>query len=186
MTKSKLIFIGLAVALVGFLFAGSASAQGPSLSADPPSVAEAGDHTFTVTGSGWNSASINVLACKVAEGDDAATVDPSTNCTMATGNLDFGSMTPATVTDGSIEVSLTLSVPEQGILIVAGDSAQTESASLAITVGMMEDDMMDDDMMDDDMLADTGVETSLLVIIGAGIALAGVMVFGLSRRLRTS
>ena len=39
--------------------------------------------------------------------------------------------------------------------------------------------------MDDDMLADTGVETSLLVIIGAGIALAGVMVFGLSRRLRT-
>ena len=174
MTKTKLIFVGLAVALVGLLFAGSASAQGPSLSADPSSVEEAGEYTFTVTGSGWKSASINVLACKVAEGDDAAEVDISTNCTMATGNLDFGSMTPAPVSDGSIEVSLTLDVPAQGILIVAGDSAQTESAALAITVGMM-----------DDMLADTGVNSSVLVIIGAGIALAGLMVFGLSRRLRS-
>ena len=173
MTKTKLIFIGLALALVGFLFAGSASAQGPSLSADPSSVEEAGEHTFTVTGSGWKSASINVLACKVAEGDDAAEVDISTNCTMATGNLDFGSMTPAPVSDGNIEVSLTLDVPAQGILIVAGDSAQTESAALAITVGMMEE------------MPATGVNSSVLVIIGAGIALAGLMVFGLSRRLRS-
>jgi len=176
MTKTKLIFIGLAVALVGFLFAGSASAQGPSLSADSASVAQAGAHTFTVTGSGWNSASISVLACNVAEGDNAAEVDAASNCTMTTGNLDFGSMTPATVTDGSIEVSLTLDVPEQGILVVAGDNAQTESAALAITVGMM------DDMQE---MPATGVNTSLLVIIGAGIALAGVMVFGLSRRMRT-
>ena len=35
------------------------------------------------------------------------------------------------------------------------------------------------------MLPETGVNTSLLVIIGTGIALAGVMVFGLSRRMRT-
>ena len=54
----------------------------------------------------------------------------------------------------------------------AGDFAQTESASAGVTVGMEE-------------MPATGVNTSLLVIIGAGIALAGVMVFGLSRRLRT-
>ena len=42
MTKTKLIFIGLAVALVGFLFAGSASAQDQSMTADPSAVPEAG------------------------------------------------------------------------------------------------------------------------------------------------
>ena len=54
MTKTKLIFIGLALALVGFLFAGSASAQdGPSITVEPSSVEAAGEHTFTVTGTGW-------------------------------------------------------------------------------------------------------------------------------------
>ena len=67
---------------------------------------------------------------------------------------------------------ITIDVPEEGRWVGAGDFAQTESAGAGVTVGMEE-------------MPATGVNTSLLVIIGAGIALAGVMVFGLSRRLRT-
>ena len=47
----------------------------------------------------------------------------------------------------------------------------------------MDDDMADD--MGDDMLADTGVNTPLLAIVALAIVLAGAMVLGLSRRLRT-
>ena len=62
----------------------------------------------------------------------------------------------------------------------------------------MDDDMgeesMDDDMgdesMDDDMgdeeLPDTGSESNVLVIVGAGILLAGVLVIGAGRRVRTA
>lgn len=170
MTKTKLIFIGLAVALVGFLFAGSTSAQdGPSITADPSSVEEAGEYTFTVTGSGWTGSPIAVLPCDMPASGDLDDVDSST-CDQ--GNMNVVGALDA---DGGFTTEITLNVPENGIVIGSGDFAQTESASLAITVGMMEDDM----------LAETGVNTSLLVIIGAGIALAGVMVFGLSRRLRT-
>ncbi|MCY3631175.1 MAG: LPXTG cell wall anchor domain-containing protein, partial [bacterium] len=55
----------------------------------------------------------------------------------------------------------------------------------------MGDDMADDDMddmaddMDDDMMPATGVNTSLLAIVALAVVLAGAMVLGLSRRLRT-
>ena len=55
MTKTKLIFIGLALALVGFLFAGSASAQDQTLTADPSAVSEAGTYDFTLTPSGFTA-----------------------------------------------------------------------------------------------------------------------------------
>ena len=48
-----------------------------------------------------------------------------------------------------------------------------EGASASVNIGEMEE------------MPATGVNTSLLVILGTGIALAGAMVFGLSRRLRT-
>lgn len=173
MTKTKLIFVGLALALVGFLFAGSASAQdGPSISVDPTYVEAAGEHTFTVTGTGWTGSPIAVLPCDYPEGGDGNLVEAAT--------CDQGSMSVvgALDGDGGFTVEITLDVPESGIWVGAGDFAQTESAGAGVTVGMMDD-------MGDDMLADTGVETSVLVIIGAGIALAGLMVFGLSRRLRS-
>ena len=176
MTKTKLIFIGLAVALVGFMFAGSASAQdGPTISVDPTNVEEAGEHTLTVTGSGWSVAATNILPCNIPEGADGAELDAITHCSDM-GNLGLGQMVGGVaITDGGFEETITLDIPEQGVFIVSGDSAQTERANaVLITVGMMEEE-----------LPDTGVNTSLLVIIGTGIALAGVMVFGLSRRLRT-
>ena len=177
MTKTKLIFVGLALALVGFLFAGSASADehGPSITVTPSSVGAAGEHTFTVTGSGWSVAATNVLPCNIPEGVDAGAMsdaDRSAHCSdMA--NLGIANMVGGVaIADGGFEATITIDVPEQGVFIVSGDSARTESASAVwVSVGM-------------EMPA-TGVNTSLLAIIGAGIALAGVMVFGLSRRLRT-
>ena len=167
MTKTKLIFIGLALALVGFLFAGSASAQdGPSITVEPSSVEEAGEHTFTVTGTGWTGSPVAVLPCDYPEGGDPNAVDAS-SCDQ--GNM---AVVGALDGDGGFTQEITINVPEEGRWVGAGDFAQTESAGAGVTVGMEE-------------MPATGVNTSLLVIIGAGIALAGVMVFGLSRRLRT-
>ncbi len=169
MTKTKLIFMGLALALVGFLFAGSSSAQdGPTLTADPMSVEAAGEHTFTVTASGFTAAPpFAVLPCDMPASGNLNDVDAST--------CDTGQMATVMTLDdnGGFTTEVTLNVPENGIVIGAGDYGQTENARVAITVGMMEDE-----------LASTGVNTSMLVVIGLGTALAGVMVLGLSRRLR--
>ena len=167
MTKTKLIFVGLALALVGFLFAGSASAQdGPSITVEPSSVEEAGEHTFTVTGTGWTGSPVAVLPCDYPEGGDPNAV-VAASCDQ--GNM---AVVGALDGDGGFTQEITINVPEEGRWVGAGDFAQTESAGAGVTVGMEE-------------MPATGVNTSLLVIIGAGIALAGVMVFGLSRRLRT-
>ncbi len=183
MTKTKFVLVAIALALVAWVGAGAASAQdGPSLSASPSSIAEPTDGvSVTVTGSGWSVASAFLLPCNIPEGVNAAEMSDDAiadHCSQAGGFLDMGNLTPVTIADGGFEATVTLDVPAQGIFLVTGDAASTESAYALVSVGM-------DDMMDDDMLAETGVETSVLVIIGAGIALAGLMVFGLSRRLRS-
>ena len=171
MTKTKLIFIGLAVALVGFLFAGSASAQDQTLTADPASVSEAGTYDFTLTPSGFTVAT-NLAICKT---NDPTVLAGLPELTQYCGGLGDSQDNSGPFTVEGVEVG------EEGITFLLFQLAPDgESAVAVVEIGMM------DDMMDDDMLADTGVETSLLVIIGAGIALAGVMVFGLSRRLRTA
>lgn len=173
MTKTKLIFIGLAVALVGFLFAGSASAQDQTLTADPASVPEAGTYDITLTPDGFTAAATNLAIC--------GTGDPDVEWGQATlmqhcGG--FGSSQDAT--SGAFTVE-DVEITDAGVTFLIFELVPDgQSALVQVNIGEAMDDM------GDDMLADTGVETSLLVIIGAGIALAGVMVFGLSRRLRTS
>ena len=167
MTKTKLIFVGLAVALVGFLFAGSASAQDQTLTADPASVPEAGTYDFTLTPDGFTAAATNLAIC--------GTADPGPDgwgqATLMQHCGGFGS--PQDATSGAFTVE-GVEVGEDGVTFLIFELVPDgQAASVAVEIGM------------DDMLADTGVETSMLVIIGAGIALAGVMVFGLSRRLRT-
>ena len=175
MTKTKLIFIGLAVALVGFLFAGSASAQDQTLSADPASVPEAGTYDITLTPGGFTAAGTNLAIC--------GTGDPDVEWGQATLMQHCGGFgSPVDATGGPI-VAEGVEITDAGVTFLIFELVPDgQSALIQVNIGM--DDMMDD--MGDDMLAETGVETSLLVIIGAGIALAGVMVFGLSRRLRTS
>ncbi|MXZ87095.1 MAG: LPXTG cell wall anchor domain-containing protein [Acidimicrobiia bacterium] len=169
MTKTKLIFIGLAVALVGFLFAGSASAQDQTLTADPSVVAEAGTYDFTLTPSGFTTAATNLAIC--------ATADPGPDgwgqATLMQHCGGFGSSQDATSGDPiSVEG---VEVTDAGVTFLIFELVPDgQAASVAVEVDP-----------DAAMLAETGVETSVLVIIGAGIALAGLMVFGLSRRLRT-
>jgi hypothetical protein len=174
MTKTKLIFIGLAVALVGFLFAGSASAQDQTLTADPASVSEAGTYDFTLTPSGFTQAT-NFVVCNTG---DASLIDGQAGLMQYCGGFGNSQDNQDPFTVEGVEVG------EDGVTFLLFQLVPDgEAATASVNIGM--DDMMEDDMMEDDMLAETGVETSVLVIIGAGIALAGVMVFGLSRRLRT-
>ncbi|MYE71641.1 MAG: hypothetical protein F4240_00005 [Acidimicrobiia bacterium] len=162
MTKTKLVFVAMALALVAWVGASAASAQdGPTLTVSPSNIAEPGEVEVTVTGSGWTLSSLNVLACKIAEDAVAADLDVSENCALAAGNLDFASVTPAEVVDGGFEVTLTVNVPAQGLFIIAGASGADESGNALITVGAddmgdddMADDMADDDMADDDMADD--------------------------------
>ena len=165
MTKTKLIFVGLAVALVGFLFAGSASAQDQTLSADPSAVPEAGTYDITLTPGGFTASGTNLAIC--------GTGDPDVEWGQATLMQHCGGFgSPVDATGGPI-VAEGVEITDAGVtflifeLVPDGQSALTQ-----VNIGEAE-------------LPATGVNTSLLVIIGTGIALAGVMVFGLSRRLRT-
>ncbi|WP_420640194.1 LPXTG cell wall anchor domain-containing protein [Candidatus Poriferisocius sp.] len=163
MTKTKLIFIGLAVALVGFLFAGSASAQEQTVTVDPAVVPEAGTYTLSVTSSGFTVGSANLAVCSSA--DESIEWGQATLIQYCGG---FGSaQTPnSTVTLEDVEIT------DDGVTLIWFELvADGESGVARVTVG--------------DELPATGVNTSLLVVIGTGIALAGAMVFGLSRRLRT-
>jgi len=172
MTKTKLIFVGLALALVGFLFAGTASAQdGPSATADPASVPEAGTYDFTVSAEGFTVSSVNFAVCNTG---DSSNLGGAAELMQYCGG--FGES--ITLDGGAYSTTVEgVEVGEDGVtFLFFVPQPDSENAAVSVNIG---------EAMDDDMLADTGVETSLLVIIGAGIALAGVMVFGLSRRLRT-
>ena len=176
MTKTKLIFIGLALALVGFLFAGSASAQDQTLTADPSVVAEAGDYDIAISGSGYTPDSgRNLAVCSTAE---EGAIDGVAGLMQYCGG--FGD--PVTIgADGTYSTTIQgVSVGEAGVTILLFELVQDGELGVAtVVIGEVMDDM------GDDTLADTGVNSSVLVIIGAGIALAGLMVFGLSRRMRT-
>lgn len=171
MTKTKLIFIGLAVALVGFMFAGSASAQDEqTLTLTPSVVPEAGTHDILVEGEGYTLSSVNLLFCGTA--DEALILEPAGGAGLIAECGGFGDSVDLEA-DGTYSATHSVEVGEDGAYVLLFQlAADGEGAGAAITIGEAE-------------LADTGVNTSLLVIIGTGIALAGVMVFGLSRRLRT-
>ena len=179
MTKTKLIFIGLAVALVGFLFAGSASAQDQTLTANgdnPHYVAEPGTYDITLEGAGYTLASVNFVTCGTSDMD--AITGPAGGAGLIAECGGFGSSVDLEA-DGTYTATETVEIGEAGVAFGLFQlAADGEGAFVQVIV----DAEMAGDM--EEMPA-TGVNTSLLVIIGAGIALAGVMVFGLSRRLRT-
>lgn len=172
MTKTKLIFVGLAVALVGFLFAGSASAQEgeQTLTADPSAVSEAGTYDITINGAGFTLDSVNLAVCSTGD---------SSVLTGAAGLMQYcgGFGNPVDIAgDGTYSDTLEgVEITDAGVTILMFELADPprNSASVSVNIGEMEE------------MPATGVNTSLLVILGTGIALAGAMVFGLSRRLRT-
>ena len=171
MTKTKLIFIGLAVALVGFMFAGSASAQDQTLTADPASVPEAGTYDITLNGAGYTISSANFVQCGTSDMD--AITGPAGGAGLIAECGGFGSAVDLEA-DGTYSTTVEgVEIGEDGVAFGLFELvADGEGAFVSVEIG-------------EAMLAETGVETSVLVIIGTGIALAGLMVFGLSRRLRT-
>jgi len=175
MTKTKLIFVGLAVALVGFLFAGSASAQDQTLTADPAAVPEPGTYEITLNGAGYTLSSVNFVICGTADMD--AITGPAGGAGLIAECGGFGAAVDLEA-DGTYTATETVEIGEAGVAFGLFQlAADGEGAFVTVEV--------DPDAAMGDELADTGVETSVLVIIGAGIVLAGLMVFGLSRRLRT-
>lgn len=99
------------------------NARPPTLSVEPASVPEPGTYTFTVTGTGWTSAPpIFVLPCF---GDDIPA------------QCDTGNLTPATPEDGVFTVEVEYTVDPDGLVIAAGDAAQTETASVAVSIAQV-------------------------------------------------
>ena len=104
------------------------------------------------------------------------------------------------------QVTVTLDVPEGGIVIAAADAAQSEGAAALVTVGSGEeggDDSGEGEEGSDDSgaeegddstteeetaentseeLANTGVESGLLAVIAVAVLGAGAMAIGYTRR----
>ena len=213
MRVKRLFVLTGVVALTGLLWATPAVADShlPSITLDPASVpAEAGDVTITVTGSNWNEPTpFYITACTEAKGDPSPLVDVAgvlANCLTITGDFrdvtwDNGGFTTEvtfTITQAEIDAG--------GLVILAGwlsASATSEDAAVAILAiadepaaeepaaeepaaeEPMDDEAMDDEAMDDEELPVTGAESSLLLIVGAGVLAAGLLVVGAGRRVRT-
>ncbi|MCY4663911.1 MAG: hypothetical protein OXC00_04515 [Acidimicrobiaceae bacterium] len=148
-----------------FVLASQAHAQdGPSMTADPAYVPTEGEHTFTLSASGFSPGlALFVLPCTIPG-------DPMTpeNAAEAMGRLsqescDLGSLTPTVVgADGTFSLEITGTIG-QNFVWVAGDAAQTETAAAPVFIG---EPPMDD--MGDDMAPDGAAETGFGGTAGSG------------------
>ena len=114
--------------------------DGPSITLNPSSIAEAGEATVTVTGSGWSISGGFLGTCSIPEDVNAANLDDSAraeHCALAGGNLDITVFTANAfgISDGSFEREITVDVPAQGVFLVVGDAGQTERAIAWLSVG---------------------------------------------------
>ena len=149
------------VALVfAALIALAAPAAAQSVSVDPPSVPEAGSYDFTVSGSGFTDSGF-LLPCPGANGDPAAIAEDS---------CDLTSLTPYPAGDWSL--SVTYDVPAEGLVLVAGNAAQTESGATVITIGDAGD------------LPNTGANTNVYLITGLVLAVGAAALVAGGRRLQ--
>jgi len=133
-----------------FALAGQAAAQGqPTASVDPEYVGAAGDHTVTISGSGWQ-ADPAVTACPGFGGAIPAPLDQGAalaNCPDLIADMGATVSAPG----GSFSTSRTLSVPAEGLVILVF-TAEPSAADLAVVkVGEPMGDMDDMDDMDGDM-----------------------------------
>ncbi|MCY3967405.1 MAG: LPXTG cell wall anchor domain-containing protein [bacterium] len=165
MKRSKVIFIAAVLALVSFLSVGTASAQGQSATANPSTVPEPGTYDITVTAEGFTLPSVNFAICST--GDVSNISDGLPSMMQYCGGLGEA----VELDGGSYTTTESVEVTDAGVTFMFFElAAGGESTNVSVNIGE---------------LADTGVNTSLLVVIGLSIALAGVMLFGLSRRLRS-
>ncbi len=191
------LFWSIGLTLFAVLVSPASAQNGPSLTVDPTSVDSPGEVTLTVTGDGWTAEPpLFILPCTVPESGDPTD--------LSTDSCDTANLTPATPTDGAFEVEVTYEVPEEGLVVAAGDAAQSESAVALITVGAAEEpaeateepadaeaDSTEEpadaeadstDAAEETELAQTGTESGLLAVVGMTMAALGAMIVAFSRR----
>ncbi len=126
-----------------FVLASQASAQGePSASVDPEYVSAAGDHTVTISGSGWQ-ADPSITACPGFGGVIPAALDQATTLASCPDLIsDMGAAVSAP--GGSFSTSRTVSVPAEGLVILVFTAEPSAAALALVKIGEPMDDMGDD------------------------------------------
>ena len=166
-----------------FAFTSQAAAQQiGTMSADPASVPEAGEYTFTVSGAGFiPDTSVFAVTCHSDALTNAASIEELGAATAAATRAECASnITPVTVgSDGTFSVEMTVTV-EGNIAFAAGDAAGTQQGAVPLPVGMM-GDMGDMDDMDDmdDMAPEGGADTGIGGMAGSGSSLVVPLAAGL-------
>ena len=213
MRVKRIFVLAGVVALMGLLWATPAAADShQSITLDPTSVpAVEGDVTITVTGADWTEpVPFFITACPGAQGDPDAivtTVDALSMCPAITGAVqtvafDGGSFTT------EITVTITQDDIDAGALVILAGwlsaSASSEDAAAAVLVIADEEEpaprsrwtsrlprSLDEPAAEEpaaeepaDEMPDTGAESNLLVVVGASILAAGLLMAGAGRRVR--
>ncbi len=162
MKKSIAGLVMLASLILGL--AAPAGAQGPSLNATPGSIEAPGSLSLTVTGSNFTDDGF-LLPCPGADGDPAK---------MGADSCDTAALTPYTTgSDGSWSASVTYDIPAEGLVIVAGNAAQTENAVFVIAIGVSE-------------LPNTGANTMALLFFAVAMLGGGAVLVSKKSLLETS
>ena len=157
--KRTLAAAAVATVLALFALTGQAAAQdGPLLQADPPAVAGPGSHTFTLTGSGWQSGLLVFIVPCTLPGDQLTTASSTADMVAAVvgmasedcGRVPIGG--PELVgADGTFSLEVTTEITAN-YAFGAGDANGVQNS--AVPVLFVADDMGDD--MAPDGGADTG------------------------------
>lgn len=162
--KKLMTLLALAGVLTLVALPGYATAQdGPALSADPPTVASEGEHTFTVSGTGFSAGlALFVISCTIpgdplSPASTPAEIAAAAEAMDSAVDCDLANLTPATVdADGTFSAQVTGDV-WVNFAWAAGDAARTESAIVPVFV--VDASAMDD--MGDDMVPEGGAGTGL-------------------------
>ncbi len=148
--KRTMALVAAVSMLALFALTSQASAQGdPTVSVDPAYVSEAGDHTVTVSGDGWQ-APVAITACPGYGGVNPDTIDQGSaiaNCPDLIADMSA----PVPAPGGSFSTEKTFSVPAEGLVIMAFTPEPSASARTVVMVGEAMGDDMADDMDGDDM-----------------------------------
>lgn len=118
----KRLLLAISAAFV-MTIAVAAPASAQTVDVDPNPVSEAGEQEITVTGTGFTDDGF-LLPCPGANADPAQLAEDSCDLT----NL-------APYSAGDWELTVTFDIPAEGLLIVAGNAAQTEVVTAVVSVG---------------------------------------------------
>ena len=202
MKLKRLLVVAGVVALMGLLWGAPASADGhlPSMTLDPASVPpEAGDVTLTITGANWppDLDPFFITACPGAAGDPEPVLNLESQIAAMQLCPDLLTSGVAIEWDGggfTTEWTVTISqadVDAGAVVIMAGwlsteTLADPESfATVAVLPIVAAEEPMEEEPAAEEEMPVTGHESGLLAVVGVSILVAGLLVVGAGRRLRS-